>query len=733
MVRMPNTILVSNRLPVRVDAAGNPKRTQGGLASGLVGAGIDALWVGWPGAPAEQLKNLDELRERLSDLNVAPVFLTKPELDTYYEGYSNATLWPLLHSLASRVALSQDWFPNYQAVNQRFAEVVLQHAKPGDTVWIHDFHLFLLPRMLREAGIGLRIGFFLHTPFPSSDLFRILPEREALLTGLLGADVIGFHTYGYLRHFRSTLLRVLGTESEVNSVRQSDHVAQLGVHPIGHDHRGFVAALASTQFTQSLSDHQMQLGTRRLVLGVERLDYTKGIPQKLAAIRQFLVNHAEWRKRVLFVLIAVPSRQGISEYDDLTEEVQREVGAINGDFGAIGYVPLQFLHQGFPQTELAALYALADICLVTPLVDGMNLVAKEYIACKAVCEQARPGVLVLSEFAGAAHEMSDALLVNPHDVGSVATAIATGLEMPDLERRRRTNAMGPRLIRNGAQAWARKFLAALANAALPSKAAPRDSLVDLAKTFANAVRAGQRLALFLDYDGTLRGFTKNPSEAVPSEELRALLRDLGKHELVHVAIVSGRPADFLEQHLGDLGLDLVCEHGYRWRRIGSDTWQSVQPGINTDWKDHVRPVLEQAVDNTPGSALEEKHSALVWHYRRADPEFGQWCANNLLSELTDVTASLPVIVHHGHKIVEIASQLVSKGAIVRRLIADYGPAIALAAGDDQTDETMFALQSELGIELHTVCVGDGPSRARLRSDITRLRNFLESLRTQLNG
>lgn len=733
IVCMANTILVSNRLPVRINEDGNPTRTQGGLASGLVGAGIDALWVGWPGAPAEQLEDLDKLRERLSDLNVAPVFLTEQELDTYYEGYSNATLWPLLHSMTNRVALSPDWFQNYEAVNKRFAEVVLRHAKPGDTVWIHDFHLFLLPRMLRDAGIGLRIGFFLHTPFPSSDLFSILPEREALLTGLLGADLIGFHTYGYLRHFRSTLLRVLGAESEVNSARQRDHVVQLGVHPIGHDHAGFAAALASPEFTQSLADHQSQLGSRRLVLGVERLDYTKGIPQKLAAIRHFLLDHREWRKRVLFVLIAVPSRQGISEYDELTEEVQREVGAINGEFGAIGYVPLQFLHQSFPQTELAALYALADICLVTPLVDGMNLVAKEYIACKTVCKDVKPGVLVLSEFAGAAHEMSDAFLVNPHDVGAVATAIADGLEMPDHERRRRTEAMGPRLIRNDANAWARRFLGALENAAIPIKAEERDSLDELAKTFASAVRDGKRVALFLDYDGTLRGFTSNPSDAVPSEGLRTLLRDLASHELVNVAIVSGRPGDFLEQHLGDLGLDLVCEHGFRWRRIGSERWEPVHPGVNIAWKDLVRPVLERAADNTPGSSLEEKHSALVWHYRRADPEFGPWCANNLLSELTDVTASLPVVVHHGHKIVEIASQLVSKGAVVRRLIAEYGPAIGLAAGDDQTDETMFALQPDMVVDLHTVCVGDGPSRARWRSDMPRLRSFLEALLTQLNG
>ena len=731
---MTSTILVSNRLPVRMDAAGNPERTQGGLASGLVGAGIDALWVGWPGAANESIDDIELARQRFRALKVEPVFLSEQELDCYYEGYANGTLWPLLHSMISRVAFRTQWFASYEAVNRRFADAVLSQAKSGDTVWIHDFHLLLLPRMLREANRDLRIGFFLHTPFPASELFRILPERAELLVGLLGADLIGFHTFSYLRHFRSTLLRVLGIESEIDAVRQHDHVAQLGVHPIGHDHAGFSESLASELFTRSLLDHQAQLGSRKLVLGVERLDYTKGIPQKLAAIREFLTVYPEWRKRAIFVLIAVPSRQGIGEYDELTEEVQREVGAINGMFGAVGYVPVQFLHQGFPQTELAALYALADVCLVTPLVDGMNLVAKEFIACKFASEAAKPGVLVLSEFAGAAHEMSDALLVNPYDVALVAATIATGLAMGDDERRRRTMAMGPRIVRNDARTWARKFLAQLhSTGSLPVAAQSLDTLDDIVGWLVQAVRSGQRIALFLDYDGTLREFTGSPEAAVPGDGLRELLRDLAAHELVHVAIVSGRPGDFLKQHLDGLGVDLVCEHGYRWLRIGSDRWQSVLPGVDTSWKDLLRPLLEQAVDSTPGSALEEKHSALVWHYRRADPEFGVWCANNLLSELTDVTASLPVVVHHGRKIVEVASQLVSKGAVVSRLLTDYAPTLALVAGDDQTDETMFALQSAPNTSIQSVCVGEGPSCARWRSDLPGLRQLLENLREQLNG
>jgi trehalose 6-phosphate synthase/phosphatase len=733
---MAKTILVSNRLPVRIDGDGRVVRTTGGLASALAGVrfGATACWVGWPGASSADLRAHPDVGPRLEALGVAPVWLEQSELDAYYEGYSNATLWPVLHAMVTRAEFRPEWFAAYEAVNRRFVEVVLRHAHAGDSVWFHDFHLLLAPRMLREAHRELRIGFFLHTPFPSSELFRVVPEREALLEGLLGADLIGFHTYSYLRHFRSALLRVLGIESAMDAVPCSDHTARLGVHPIGHDHASFAAAMATPEFTRALRDHGTELGAQQLVLSVERLDYTKGVPQKLAAIRRFLERYPELRRSTVFLFIAVPSRQGIREYDQLTEQVQREVGALNGEFGAVGRVPVQFLHQSFPQSELAALYALADVCLVTPLIDGMNLVAKEFVACKSVAPEARPGVLVLSEFAGAAQEMSEALLVNPYDIGAVAATIAQGLELGMEERRRRTAAMGPRLVRRDARVWAEKFLSVLATHDTAALLAGRsEDFAALARELAEIVLDGRRVALFLDYDGTLRAFTGDPEAAVPDVALRSLLRGLAAHEGLDVAVVSGRISDFLERHLGDLGLTLVAEHGYRWRRARARNWEHVQPDVDAGWKDHVRPILQQAVDLTPGTALEEKRSALVWHYRRAEPDFGAWRAHLLLAELTDVTASLPVVVHLGRKIVEVSSQLFSKGAAVRHLVGELRPDVVLAAGDDQTDETMFGLDLGPGVQFHTIGIGAGPSRAQRRTDIEGLRAFLERLHQALRS
>ncbi len=718
-------------MPVRVAADGKPTRTTGGLVSALSGAGVEATWVGWPGICTEDVDDVAELESSLAAIDVKPVLLGREEYDGFYEGYSNGTLWPLLHYMTERARFEHEWFGLYRRANRKFADAVLDVAQDGDTVWVHDYQLFLLPQMLRESGRDVRVGFFLHTPFPSSEIFRLLPQRAEVLRGLLGSDMIGFHTYNYLRHFRSALLRVLGVESKMDTVLAEDRLVRLGVYPIGHDHVGFGAALKSEEFARALDKYSTELSGKRLLLSVERLDYTKGVPQKLTAIRRFLRQHPEMAEKVVFVTIAVPSREGIEEYTQLAEDVQREVGAINGDFGTVGHAPLQFLYRSFPKNELAALYALADVCLVTPLIDGMNLVAKEYIDCKNDDDGSRPGVLVLSEFAGAAQEMSHAIMVNPHDVREVAEAIETSLNMPPEEMKARTDVMRARVRRNDSGAWARHFLSDLSQAAQVNTAERGPRFPKLAADLANKVRAGKKVALFLDYDGTLREFVSDPNAAVPDEGLRPLLERLSANPSVELAIVSGRPARFLQKHFSGVGVTLVSEHGYRWLLPGEQDWTLIREHIDTDWKEVVLPHLQQAADSTPGSHIEEKLSSIVWHYRSADPEFGLWQARGLLSELTDVTANLPVSVHHGKKIVEVASQLVNKGQAVKALIGLWQPEVVLAAGDDQTDETMFALELDAGVDFVTVHVGNSPTRAAHQTSIRGIRTFVENLAEEL--
>ncbi len=731
---MGKLIMVSNRLPVKLDADGRVERTAGGLASALEGTAIDKeqVWVGWPGLSAEEIADPEPVRSAMAGQQMVPVFLTQPELDGFYEGYSNSTLWPILHYMVERARFSQEWWETYREVNLKFAKTIIGIAQPGDEIWIHDYQLFLVPKLLRQLKEGLRIGFFLHTPFSSSEMYRTLPNRADILEGLLGADVIGFHTYSYLRHFRSSVLRVLGLESEMEGIRHDGREIRMGVYPIGHNHCGFDRIMNSPEFPAVLNQQRDALSGLRLILNVERLDYTKGLPQKLAAMKRFLENHPEKRDEVLFLLIAVPSRQGVQEYDALTEEVQREVGAINGTFGKVGHAPVQFLHRGFPTSDLAALYASAEVCMVTPLRDGMNLVAKEFIDCQRPEHTIRPGVLILSEFAGASNELAQAIHVNPHDVDEVAAAIDRALEMPDDERLKRIIPMQARVRKQDSVTWARRFIADLDQIPIATPNLVVLDLAPLAERLIGELRNGRRLGLFLDYDGTLRDFVDIPDQAVPDQALIGLIRDLATHPQISVAIVSGRPAAFLEKHLGGLSATLVGEHGYRWLDGGSGEWQLFNPYVNTDWKDSLREHIEQVSLLTPGTHVEEKQSALVWHYRKADPEFGEWRARDLLEDITSMAANLPVTVHHGNKIVEISSLQINKGEAVDFLIQRWDCDIALAAGDDQTDETMMALQPK-GTELLTIKVGKGATRATNRTDIPGLRRFLEIIRNSLKS
>ena len=732
---MSHLTLVSNRLPIRINEQGEVERTTGGLASALAGAGIpgDYTWIGWGGINEEELEDREAYTKKLKDVGVQPVILKTEEFDAYYEGYSNSTLWPMLHYMKDRAKFNPEWMTSYRVVNQKFAEVIAKEADAKGLVWIHDYHLLLLPTMLRELRPDLKIGFFLHTPWPSSEIIRALPERNEILEGLLGCDVIGFHTYNYLRHFRSCLLRILGIEGESEGLWHGDRMVRMGVYPIGHNRTGFQEALKSDTYKEALKLHKERLGGGKLILSVERLDYTKGVPEKLDAIREFLKQNPAQRSEVNFVIIAVPSRVGVEEYNMLAETVQREVGAINGDYGEVGHSPIQFLHRGFPMEELAAFYALAEVCMVTPIVDGMNLVAKEYIDCKRKKHDARAGVLILSEFAGAAQEMSHSLLINPHDTHGVVKAMEQALAMSEDEMWARVRAMQDRLARNDAGAWAKRFISDLTDSGTTDHdPSAHETLAQVEASLTKNLAAGRKVALFLDYDGTLRGFVDRPEDAIPDQGLLDLLAKLAAHDSLRLAVISGRPKAFLEQHLGHLNIDLVAEHGYYWKRLEVGEWEVMNPHVDNSWMDVVLPHLEWAVTLTPGTEIEVKTSAVVWHYRQADPEFGLWRAKGLLSELTSITASLPVSVHHGQKIVEVASQMVNKGVAADSLMKEWMPDVALAAGDDQTDETMFAITPVCEDHFHTVKIGTGSTRAEHRTSIGGLRTFLESLADTLS-
>jgi trehalose 6-phosphate synthase/phosphatase len=725
-------IVVSNRLPLSLRRGPDgwvAEPSSGGLASAVnpLLKARGGLWIGWPGhAPRKAEEGREDLLRRWTQTHgYAPVDLPPELARRFYEGYANQTLWPLFHNFATNFESDPEGWAAYVAANRRFRDAVLEHLGPGDTVWVHDYHLMLLPRLIRDVAPEARVGFFLHIPFPASETFRILPHRDEILRGLLGADLLGFQTHLDLQHFRASLLRLLGLPSRLDCVTAQGSSTRLEALPIGIAPDEFAGYIENDHATQRAYEAlRRRYRGRRILLAVDRLDYTKGIPERLRAYRKLLQRAPHLRGQIVLVQVAVPSRERIPEYDRLRHTVNSLVGEVNGEFGSPEWTPVVYIRRSISRSELVALYAASEVGWVTPLRDGMNLVAKEYVACQRRGE----GVLVLSEFAGAAAEMGEAFLVNPYDEDRVAAVLERVLALPAEERRDRMTILNRRVRRNTVFRWSDRFLSALDDAARRRLAArpERPDALPVADALESFRAARSRLVL-LDYDGTLVPFAPRPRDAVPPPRVVQLVQDLAGAPGTTVAMVSGRSRADLEGFFGRVpGLWLVGEHGACVRSPKTREWEMPRPHPGHEWKHRLLGVLEHFVDRTPGSFIEEKELALVWHHRLADPEFGEWLAHELVATLEEMLAGTELQAIRGNKTVEVRFVWANKGAVVDRLQSlrpDAG--FRLAIGDDRTDEDLF---QRLRGEAWTVRVGEGPSSARYSVDSpTDVVAFLEAL------
>jgi trehalose 6-phosphate synthase/phosphatase len=724
---MSRLVIVSNRLPVtvtRADGALAVERSPGGLATGLScpHQRSGGLWVGWPGVADLDASERDELAPRLAELRNVPVWLDAEEVRRYYDGFSNGVLWPLFHYLVDQMPLQvKDW-DAYEKVNERFADVVAAHYRPGDLVWIHDFQLMLVPRLLRARVPEARIGFFLHIPFPASEVFRILPGRDALLDGMLGADLVGFHTAAYMRHFASSLLRIRGVAADVDRVHIDGREIRLGVFPMGVDPAKFAALAADPEVVAEARALRDPPGSALLV-GIDRLDYTKGIPRRLLAFEALLRQDPSLCERVRLVQVAVPSRTGVGAYQEFRRQLDELVGRVNGAFGTPRWTPVHYVYRNLSDRELAALYLAADVMLVTPLRDGMNLVAKEFVATRTDGD----GVLVLSELAGAAAELAEAVLVNPYDVERTAEAIHHALTMPADERHARMRALRKRVLRYDVHHWARSFLAALEESeSQVARPTPGWTSLGDVQALGRAMRAADHLVLLLDYDGTLVPFASVPELARPDAGLLRLLEALARRPRTDVHVVSGRTRETLERWFGALSslVGLHAEHGF-WSRPRGGAWEA-QPMPPMQWRERVLAIFEDFAARTPGSLVEEKTASLAWHYRMAEPEFGVAQANELRLHLTQLLSNAPVEIIPGEKVIEVRPHGANKGSIVAPIV-EHAPAstLVVALGDDPTDEDLFEALPPRAIAVH---VGPGPSRASIRlAGVGDARRLLSSL------
>ncbi len=724
---MSRTIIVSNRLPTKVlrtDDTLTFHASEGGLATGLgsIFRQEGNVWVGWPGLFVEDEQKENYVREQLRQDRMVPVMLTEAEIRDYYEGFSNSTLWPTFHYFPQFAEYEQSHWDAYVAVNEKFCAAVLEQAGPNDTIWVHDYQLLLLPAMLRAARPGATIGFFLHIPFPSYELIRVLPWARELMEGMLGADLIGFHTFGYMRHFLSAVSHLLGFTAQNGRLEAGDRTILVDTFPMGIDYERYVAAAASDSARQHEANYREALGDIRAILSIDRLDYSKGIAQRLRAFELLLQRYPEWHGQVSLIMVVVPSRDQVTQYAALKEEIDELVGRINSAYRTMSWTPIHYFYRAFPLDELAALYRLAEVGLVTPMRDGMNLVAKEFVASKSD----ERGVLILSERAGAARELSDALLINPTDTSQLAEALHDALVMPEAEQMRRMRSMRTLVRQYNVFAWTDLFMNRLAYSKSQQDSLDTEMLSPEVTTQLLAdYRAADHRLLLLDYDGTLSPFHDDPQQAGPDEELLKLLRDLTEIPENRVVIISGRDRKTLENWLGHLPVDFILEHGV-WLRPHGEDWRLFQ-ALNNNWKDEIRTILDLYVARTAGSFIEEKDFSLVWHFRRADAQLGAMRARELMNHLTFITSNADLQVMEGNKVIEIKTAGINKGTAAARWLANYPADFTFAIGDDRTDEDTFRAMPP---EAYTIKVGPAP-RSLARYHVTGPTDVRQLLRQML--
>ena len=706
---MGKTIIISNRLPVKIEQENNElvyKASEGGLATGLnsVFKQGNNLWVGWPGLAIEKSQE-QEVDSNLIKQHMKPAFLSSEEIEDFYEGFSNETLWPNFHYFNQYTVYKEELWLAYQRVNQKFAEILSEELEDDDTVWIHDYQLLLLPQLIRAISPNATIGFFLHIPFPSYESFRLLPWRRELLNGLLGADFLGFHTYDDMRHFLSSVNRLAGLGNSNGTIKVKNRLIKADALPMGIDYEKYATSAQDPETLAREARYRKSIGTVKLILSIDRLDYSKGIPQRLRAFELFLSKYPDFKEKVSLFMVVVPSRDSVSKYKQLKEEIDLLVGRINGQFSKLNWTPIHYFYRSFPLPALSAFYRISDVALVSPMRDGMNLVCKEYVASRLD----KKGVLILSEMAGASKELSDAIIVNPNDIHQLVEAMHKALTMPEELQIESINSMQKSLKRYNIHAWVKLFMDELANVK-KEQSHLKTRLIDnqLSEEIKHDYKKSEERLIFLDYDGTLVGFNENPDDSKPDQELIEILEHLTKDINNHIVIISGRGRQSLEEWMKPYTLDIIAEHGVWIKRMNKPFKTFIK--INASWKKETLSLLERYVNRTPGSFVEEKDYSLVWHYRKVETGLGEVRTRELTSHLKYMTANENLDVLEGDMIVEIKNSEINKGKAAQKLMKIYPEAdFLLALGDDFTDEDTFKAMSE---EAYTIKVGTSASEAK---------------------
>ena len=727
-------VIVAYRLPFKLVKTGDTNtavQNAGGLVSAILSlsdkmnanaeTNAKILWVGI----GDQQLGEENINPHF---DLYPVEIPDEMNEKYYGGFCNDTIWPLFHYFPSLTTYDKSYFEAYEQANQLFLQKLKTIILPGDFIWVHDYQLFLLPSLIRNSVLGVNIGFFLHIPFPSSELFRMLPNnwREAILYGLLGADLIGFHTNDYTQHFLRSVKRTLGLDIEQNYIHLENRIVKADAFPIGIDYDKFHDAGSTAEVRKEKRNLKKILSDRKLIFSVDRLDYSKGLLTRLKSYERFLEKYPSWHEKTIFNMVVVPSRDTIDRYIELKKEIEATVGRINGKYSNISWLPIIYQYKSLSFNELVALYDISYVGLITPLRDGMNLVAKEYIA----CQKDDFGVLILSELAGAAVELNESILITPNDIEATADAICSALEMGDYEREAKVVKMQKRLKTYDVFTWASDFFSQTQEVKeMQQKMKVNYLNTNTKNVIVNAYKRSEKRIIFLDYDGTLVPLTNNPASAtlnskwvqllipvinlispkkiINTENARQILLRLSSNPKNTIVIISGREKEFLEKQFKNMDVILIAEHGYFIKKYDKD-WDT-QAEVNLDWKEKILPVLKEYVNRFNGSMIEQKHASLTWHYRNVEQEIASGRIHELKDNLAEILrneSKLQII--DGNKVLEIKSIMYDKGTAASNLLKDESFDFIMAIGDDKTDEDLFRVMPKNAI---TIKIGTDPSLA----------------------
>jgi trehalose 6-phosphate synthase/phosphatase len=635
---------------------------------------------------------------------IVPVWLMDPKEDeegdivlkdqARWRRYAEHELYTLFHYKQHEPTdgrSERHWWADYCRMNQAFADRIIELYKPGDIVWVHDYHLLLLPSILRQRIPNIYIGFFLHIPFPSSEFLRCLGRRKEILEGVLGANMIGFQSFSYSRHFSSCCTRILGFDSTSSGVdAYGAHIA-IDVFPIGIDVKSInEIAFGDRNVEAKIGRIRAQYAGQKIVVGRDRLDTVRGVAQKLMAFQMFLERHPEWRGKVVLIQVTNPTSVEEEKEDGgqrMANKISDLVAKINGLYGGLEYTPVYHFPQYLSRDEYFALLRIADVGLITSVRDGMNTTSLEYV----VCQKDNHGPLILSEFSGTAGSLTSAIHINPWDLGGVAEAIHQALIMPAEEKANQERKLYRHVTSHTVQTWQKTYIARLLVNLASFNQSFATPVLDKALLLRTYRKAKKRLFMF-DYDGTLTPIVKDPQAAIPTDRVIRTIKTLAQDKRNAVWIISGRDQAFLDEWMGHISeLGLSAEHGSFIRHPETDEWENLTEKFDMSWQKEVMDVFQHYTERTQGSFIERKRIALTWHFRRSDPDFGAFQARECKKHLENTVAKKwDVEVMNGKANLEVRPSFVNKGEIAKRLVNSYtagdAPEFVLCLGDDQTDE-----------------------------------------------